>query len=179
MDVKNLAELYGAIPMDWAPVEARLAQGFAQAPETGGPNRHTCWLATLNPDGTPHVTGIGASWNDGALWFETGLRTRKARNVTRDPRCSLSLAVREFDITVEGRAELITDPDAVAEYAARAAAGGWPARVDDSGTALTADYSAQSAGKPPWHVFRIATHRATAVQTVEPFGATRWTFDAA
>ena len=28
---------------------ARLDQGLSQAPDTGGPNRHTCWLATINP----------------------------------------------------------------------------------------------------------------------------------
>ena len=51
---------------------ARLGEGITQAPGTGGPNRHTCWLATINADGTPHVTGIGALWDDGAFWFETG-----------------------------------------------------------------------------------------------------------
>ena len=56
------------------------------------------------------------------------------------------------------------------------AAGGWPARVDDTGTALTADFSAPSAGPPPWHVYRITAQRATALGTVEPGGATRWTF---
>lgn len=60
--------------------------------------------------------------------------------------------------------------------AARWAAGGWPARVDDSGHALTAEYSAPSAGRPPWFVYRLAAAAATAVGTVEPYGATRWRF---
>jgi len=51
---------------------------------------------------------------------------------------------------------------------------GWPCTVDDSGTALTAPYSAQSAGPPPWHVYRIKARSAHAVETVEPHGATRW-----
>jgi hypothetical protein len=60
--------------------------------------------------------------------------------------------------------------------AERWAAEGWPARVDDTGQALTAEYSAQSAGPPPWFVYRLAPHSATALATVEPFGATRWRF---
>ena len=50
MDATNLADLYG-IPLDWPRIETRLEQGVSQAPGTGGPNRHTCWLATINPTG--------------------------------------------------------------------------------------------------------------------------------
>lgn len=60
--------------------------------------------------------------------------------------------------------------------AARWNAAGWPARVDDTGTALTAEFSAPSAGPPPWAVYRLAVKRATALQTIEPGGATRWRF---
>ena len=38
----------------------------------------------------PHVTGVGALWVDGSFWFETGERTRKGRNLARDPRCTLA-----------------------------------------------------------------------------------------
>ena len=72
VEATNLADLYELPLLDWGPIEARLEQGMTQAPETGGPNRHTCWLATINRDGSPHVTGIGAIWVDGAFWFETG-----------------------------------------------------------------------------------------------------------
>jgi hypothetical protein len=41
---------------------------------------------------------------------------------------------------------------------------------------LTADYSAPSAGPPPWRVYRIAPRRATALATTEAGGATTWTF---
>lgn len=176
METTNLAELYDLPPLDWAVIESRLREGMTQAPDTGGPNRHTCWLATLNPDGAPHVTGIGGLWHDNRFWFQTGRSTRKARNLARDPRCTLSVATQEFDLTVEGEAELVTDPDMVAEMAARWAAEGWPARVDETGRAITAEFSAPSAGSPPWHVYRINPHRATALATVDPGGATRWRF---
>jgi pyridoxine/pyridoxamine 5'-phosphate oxidase len=176
MDATNLADLYELPIMDWDPIEARLAEGVTQAPGTGGPDRHTCWLATINEDGTPHLTGIGGDWHEGTFWFSTGERSRKGRNLARDPRCTVSLATHDFDLVMEGAAEKVTEPAAVSAYVDRAADGGWPARVDDSGTAVTAEFSAPSAGPPPWHVYRITPTRATALQTVDPGGATRWTF---
>ena len=145
-------------------------------PGTGGPDRHTCWLATTNDDGSPHVTGVGALYVDGAFWFETGDGTRKARNLARDARCTLSVALDDYDLVVEGDARKVTDAPTVAAMARRWAAGGWPARVDDTGTALTAEFSAPSAGPPPWFVYRLTARAATALRTAEPGGATRWRF---
>jgi hypothetical protein len=175
MEATNLADIYGLPLLDWAPIEARLAQGVTQAPQSGGPDRHTSWLATINDDGSPHVTGVGALWVDGAFWFETGEHTRKGRNLARDPRCTLSLATHDFDLVVDGEASLVTDPPTVAAMAARWNAAGWPARVDETGQALTADFSAPSAGRPPWRVYRLAKRRATAL-SVDPGGATAWSF---
>jgi PPOX class probable F420-dependent enzyme len=155
-----------------------VAAGFAditQAPGTGGPDRHTCWLATLNPDGSPHVTAVGAQWHDGTWWFETGPGTRKGRNVARDPRCSLSVATGGADITVQGDARRVTDASQVAELARTWAAGGWPCEVDDTGIALTAPFTAPSGGPPPWYVYRIEPRTAFGL-TMDPAGATRWTF---
>jgi hypothetical protein len=121
------------------------------------------------------MTGVGTLWSEGTFWFETGRTTRKGRNLARDPRCTLSLSTDEFDLTVEGTAALVTDGGQVAA-AARLWAKDWPCTVDDSGIALTADFSAPSAGPPPWHVYRMTIERATVLSTVEPGGATRFTF---
>src|SRR5947208_12319400 len=133
METTNLDGIYGTPGLDWARIAARLDQGLTLAPDTGGPNRHSAWLATINADGSPHVTGVGAIWVDGAFWFETGERTRKARNLARDSRCTLSVATREFDLVVEGDAAPITNPPVVAALAERWAAEGWPCRVDETG----------------------------------------------
>jgi hypothetical protein len=176
MDATNLADLYDLPLLDWSQIQARLDGGIPQAPGSGGPNRHTCWLSTINTDGSPHVTGIGASWVDGSFWFQTGERTRKGRNLARDPRCALSVATHDFDLVIDGTAVQATEPETVAAMAARWAAEGWPARVDDTGHALTADFNAPSAGPPPWLVYRLTAQKATAVATIGPGGATLWRF---
>ncbi|MFC4948161.1 pyridoxamine 5'-phosphate oxidase family protein [Pseudonocardia sp. GCM10023141] len=176
MDAANLADLYTLPLLEWSSIESRLQGGIPQAPGAGGPNRHTCWLTTINPDGSPHVTAVGALWVDGTFWFETGAGTRKGRNLARDARCVLSIAMDEFDLAVEGTADRITDAPTVAAMVVRWAEGGWPAEVDESGEAITAAFSAPAAGPPPWFVYRITARSATALATVAPGGATRWTF---
>ena len=115
-------------------------------------------------------------WVEGAFWFETGETTRKGKNLARDPRCTLCVASRDFDIVVEGRAEKITEPAVVRQMASRWTTDGWPARADESGEAITAEFSAPSAGPPPWHIYRLTPVAATALPTVDPGGATRWRF---
>ena len=83
------------------------------APAPDAVNSRSTWLSTVNDDGSPHPLPVGAIWLDGAFWFQTGANTRKARNVARDPRCSIALSIREADVIVEGIAQRITEPGAV------------------------------------------------------------------
>jgi hypothetical protein len=174
MEAKNLADLYELPLIDWQRVEDRLTspEGLAGP----GPDDPRSWLATTNPDGSPHLTGLGPLYSPGFFYFSTGETSRKGRNLAADPRCTLGVSTKDFDLSVDGDAALVEDPDVVAELAGRWADGGWPARPDDTGTALTAEFSAPSAGPPPWRLYRLTPRRATAVLTVEPGGATRWTF---
>ncbi|QIG45185.1 pyridoxamine 5'-phosphate oxidase family protein [Nocardioides anomalus] len=174
---RNLAGRYDLPVMTWSAVTARLDfGGLTQAPGNGGPDRHTCWLTTLDADGAPHTTGVGAEWVDGSWWFASGRSTRKGRNLARDPRCTLAVAVADVDLSVSGTAAPVTEPASVARLAEVYDADGWPCRVDDSGTALTAEFSAPSAGGPPWHVYRIDVASVVALGVAEPGGATRWDF---
>src|SRR4051812_49700045 len=100
MEIINLGVADGLPPVDWDAVVEKLGAGSAPAPDA--PNSRTTWLATVNDDGSPHVTAVGALWVDGAYWFQTGTATRKGRNVMRDPRCSVAVSVRGADIVVEG-----------------------------------------------------------------------------
>ena len=144
MEATNLGEADGLPTLDWSHVEAQLADLLTHD-DPRSPNRSTFWLTTLNGDGSPHVTSVGALWHAGSCWFQTGERTRKAQNVARDPRCTMSVATGGFDVTVSGEARRVTDPTIVAEIAALWATSGWPAQPDDSGTGITAPFNAPDA----------------------------------
>jgi len=175
MEAKNLAEAEGLPLIEWSRVDTELTQRL-ESWDPRAPDRPTMWLTTINADGSPHVTSVGALWHSGSFWFQTGEHTRKARNVARDARCSMSVATRGLDVVVEGDAHRVTDPQKLSEAAALWAQGGWPCRVDDSGTGITADFNAPSTGPPPWFVYEITPRSATAGSTVEPYGSTRWSF---
>jgi hypothetical protein len=172
MPTQRNLDTHGAPPIEWSRVSEVLAGNITQGPGTGGPDRHTAWLATINPDGSPHVTAVGIARLDATWCFTSGPTTRKSRNIARDPRCVLSVATQPFDLVIEGTAERVTEPGELQVVAAAYREQGWPAVVD--GQALTAEYSAQSAGPPPWHVYRMAPATVFALGTTEPFGATRF-----
>jgi len=170
---------YGAPLIEWANVVDRLDQSISQAPDTGGPNRHTFWLTTVGGDGRPHSVPLGVLFLDGRFYFTSGLGARKARNLAHDPRCVLTVATDRFDLSIEGRAGQVTDPEKVGRVAAVFAGDGdgWPAEA--RGDEIWAPFSAPSAGPPPWYVFELTPATVFAFGTAEPYGATRFDVDVA
>jgi len=174
MDTKNLGAIEGLPPVDWDGIVEKLEAGSGPAPDAH--NSRTTWLTTINEDGSPHVTAVGALWLDGTFWFQTGAGTKKHHNVERDPRCSIAVSVRDADVVVDGHASRVTDAADVARAAKGWADGGWPAEPDPSGTGITAPFNAPAQGPPPWHVYRVEPRTATVVLGVDPGGLTRFTF---
>jgi hypothetical protein len=171
---KNL-DGYGGPAIPWEKVHQLLDRGFSQitqAPDTGGPNRHTCWLATTRPDGSSHVRPVGVVWVDGIPHFNAGPATQKARNLAANPRCSITVATQPFDIAIEGRAARVTDDAHLERVAGAFAEAGWTPTVRDG--ALYNQYSAPSAGPPPWWAYAVTPDTVYAFGTAAPFGATRW-----
>src|ERR671915_2124434 len=115
MEIINLGKADGLPPVDWAAIVAELDAGSTPRPDAH--NSRTTWLTTVNKDGSPHVTAVGALWLDGAFWFQTGSGTRKGRNVARDPRCSVAVSIRDADVVIEGDAGRVIDRDVVARIA--------------------------------------------------------------
>ena len=171
---KNLADLYKLAPIDWADVHQSLEANLDQEPGTGGPDHHTFWLSTVDADGRPHMTAVGAFWDGGHYYFSGGPRSRKIRNIERDSRCAFGVAIHGFDVALEGRAARVTDNVQLEHLAQVFAEGGWAPTVADGG--FTHEFSAPSAGPPPWYVYEFTLDDAYAVMTQEPGGATRWTF---
>jgi len=164
MDTKNL-DIYGSPPLAWTRVLSQLEAGDSKG---------SYWLATTRPDGRPHVAGVGAVWVDGKFYFVSGAGTRKSRNLAQNPKSVLSVSLPDLDLVVEGTAAIVRDPSTLARLAERYASGGWPAEVGDG--ALTAPYSAPSAGPAPWDLYELKAVTAFAVATAEPHGATRSRF---
>lgn len=174
MEVINLGVADGLPPVPWAAVTEKLDAGTAPAP--GAHNARTTWLTTINQDGSPHVTAVGAIWVDGTFWFQTGQGTKKAHNVARDPRCTIALSIRDADVVLEGEAARVTDPGTLARVAKVWADNGWPAELHEGGSGITAPFNAPSQGPPPWNVYRVAPHSVTVALDSEPGGLTRFKF---
>jgi general stress protein 26 len=71
------------------------------------------WLTTVRADGRPHVTPlIGLAENE-TVYFCTGLREQKARNLEQNPQVALTTGsntwAQGLDVVLEGTAVRITD----------------------------------------------------------------------
>jgi hypothetical protein len=174
MESINLGARDGLPVVDWNPIVEKLQADAAPAPDAH--NARTKWLATINEDGSPHVTAVGAIFVDGTFFFQTGPTTRKARNVARDPRCTIALSIRDADVVIEGDAVRVTDPEIVARVARAWADDGWPAEPDASGTGITAPFNAPAQGPSPWNVYRVEPRSAIVGVGAEPGGLTRFRF---
>lgn len=168
MEEQNL-DIYGHDPIPWSRASKQLA---AQARQDG--KGRTCWLATTDPDGRPHLAAVGAIWIDDKFYFTSGPRLRKSRNLAANPRCAVSVSLDDIDVVVEGTARKVTDLSTLERVANLYASLGWPARA--SGGAITAEFSAPSAGRGPWDLYAVTPTASVGVATKEPFGATRWRF---
>lgn len=168
MEEQNL-DIYGHDPIPWSRPSSQLAEQAAE--EQSG---RTCWLATSDQDGSPHLAAVGAIWLDDRFYFTSGPRMRKSRNLAANPRCAISVSLNDIDVVIEGTAQKVTDPATLERVAHLYATLGWPAQV--SGRAITAEFSAPSAGRGPWDLYAVTAVAAVGVATKEPFGATRWRF---
>ncbi len=166
MDQKNL-DIYGHEPIPWS---RALKQLEAQGPD----DRRTCWLATTGPEGNPHVAAIGALWVDGKFYFTSGSGPRKSRNLVTNPHCAVSVSLSDIDVVIEGTATRVTDEATLQRLAKMYVQQGWPASATKD--ALTAEFSAPSAGPAPWNLYAVTPSTAVGVATAEPHGATRWRF---
>ena len=75
-------------------------------------------VATINQDGTPHLSTLWFAVVDGEFVFETYTKSQKIKNLERDNRIALLLEDGvEYDklrgVAINGRAELHTDPAVV------------------------------------------------------------------
>lgn len=116
MDATNL-DIYGSETIPWSRALEQLESAEGHL---------TYWLATTRADGRPHIAGVGATWVDGTLYFVSGPGTRKSRNLDRDPRCAVSVALPGLGLVLEGTAARVTDEETLTRLAEHYASVGWP-----------------------------------------------------
>jgi nitroimidazol reductase NimA-like FMN-containing flavoprotein (pyridoxamine 5'-phosphate oxidase superfamily) len=153
-----------AAPTPWEWVRGHLRRSTA-----------TYWLATVRPNGAPHVVPVLAVWVEGRPYVCMGAGTRKARNLARDARCVVTVEHEPLDLVVEGTAVMVRDEDTLRRVArAYDETYRWPVTVRDG--ALDAAGGASTAGPPPYDVYQVAPETAYGFGTDEPLVATRWRF---
>jgi Pyridoxamine 5'-phosphate oxidase len=149
-------------PIPWAEACARLAEADSY------------WLATVRPDGRPHLVPVLAVWVDGALHFVASPRSRKAKNLARGSHCVIAARKDALDLVVEGTVAKVTGEarlHRVAEvYLSKY---GWPVTVREG--AFYGD-GAPTAGPPPYEVSEVIPTTAFAFPWDETYIPTRWRF---
>jgi Pyridoxamine 5'-phosphate oxidase len=151
-------------PTPWARARATLEEVPA-----------TYWLATVRPDGAPHVRPVLAVWVDGGPFFCAGEHTRKAINLVRDSCCVVTIEHEPLDLALEGRAVKVRDAPTLRRVAdTYARVYGWRVTVRDG--ALHDTEGAPTAGPPPYDVYEATPTTAFGFGTDETFVPTRWRF---
>jgi nitroimidazol reductase NimA-like FMN-containing flavoprotein (pyridoxamine 5'-phosphate oxidase superfamily) len=108
---------------------------------------------------------VWAVWRAGRLWFSSSNGSRKARNLGAEPRCTVSTDNPLEPVVVHGRAQRITDADALAALLA--------AENDKYGTSYGMDMVDPAANS----VFSLLPEWVFALDTGDFSGSpTRFTF---
>lgn len=130
--------------LDWSWAEERLAAS------------RNYWIVTAGADGEPSAAPVWGVWADGAVYFGTDPRSRKGRNLERDPRVVVHLESGDEVVILHGEVEM--------------------SEVEDS---ILDAYEAKYGYRPPSRqLFRVRPRRALAwLEADYPKTATRFDFD--
>jgi PPOX class probable F420-dependent enzyme len=86
----------GLLPWSWAAERLSTARNY--------------WVASAWQDGRPHVMPVWGMWDDAVLWFSSSAKSRKTRNLVRDPRCVVTTEDASDPVVIEGTASVVTEP---------------------------------------------------------------------
>ncbi|MFL5758824.1 MAG: pyridoxamine 5'-phosphate oxidase family protein [Thermomicrobiales bacterium] len=117
-----MVESEGAVVTPWTTVTTLIADP--------GPTA-TPVLASVRPDGRPHAVPLWPTWNNGAFFLATNQGTRMRKNLAQNPNCVIVVALKGFDLVVEGEARHTTDSATLERLAEVFNGHGWPVTVTD------------------------------------------------
>jgi len=138
----------GLLP--WTHVEERM---------TGSRNY---WVATARPDGRPHVMPVWGVWIERTFYFGTDRRSRKGKNLAKQPAIAVHLESGDDVVIVEGVAAQVTGAPVLAA-------------VDE---AYNSKYGMRVVGHPgDTGIFSVSPRTVFAWREKDfPVSATRWVF---
>jgi Pyridoxamine 5'-phosphate oxidase len=165
VDERNL-DGSGAPPIPWDRARERFEEDAGISP--------THWLATVRPDGRPHVMPVWTLWVDGAFYFVAGATTRMRKNFVQHAHCVIAVESSGLDLVVEGEATKVSDDTRLQRIASAYAAQGWHPVVQSG--LFYADDAVSGADPPPYHVYEVIPVTVFGLGTDEPYGATCWRF---
>jgi hypothetical protein len=132
------------------------------------------WVSTVRPDSRPHVTPVVAVWMDGALYFSSGPREQKSRNLAANRHCAVTTGCNIWDegldIVLHGEAVAVRDLlllQQVADAFLAKYGSDWTFEVADDGTFH---------GHGVSMVYQLIPVQALGFGK-DPFSHTRWDFD--
>jgi hypothetical protein len=151
-----MVESEGAEVTPWATVLALIADP--------GPTA-TPILSSVRPDGRPHAVPAWPAWINGAFFFSTSHDARKRKNLTQNPNCVIVVALKGFDLVVEGEARHTTDPAKLQRLAERYNGHGWPVTV--TGDVFEAPFGPLKTGPSQYELWEVTPTIAFGIPTDE------------
>jgi PPOX class probable F420-dependent enzyme len=88
------------------------------------------WLATVRPDGRPHVAPVWFTYVEDRIWIGTGLASVRVRNLRRNPAASASLEDGDAPVVAEGTVALHREERPAPVVEAFQAKYGWDITVE-------------------------------------------------
>lgn len=67
------------------------------------------WLATVRPNGSPHLVPIWFVWLDEKAYLCTSNESVKARNILKNPHIAFALENGNDPVVIEGKAKILAD----------------------------------------------------------------------
>jgi hypothetical protein len=124
---------------------------------------HDYWVATVREDGQPNVMPVWGAWLDDALWFSSSPGSRRARNLKRDARCTVTTENPLEPVVLEGAAGFLTDHAAVEAF------------TDTCNAKYETDYTVEFFGENA--LIRVTPTVVLALDSADFTGSpTRWRF---
>ena len=153
-----------ATPTEWSQARHELA------------GAEVYWLSTVRPDGRPHVTPLLGIWLEGTLYFCTGPKERKAKNLSGIRHCALTTGqstLEGLDLVIEGTAESVSDQAELGRVADTYESKYGPHFVAPDGTWSGLGDAIRRAEVL---VYRVAPQIGFGFGKGESFNQTRWSF---